>query len=33
MAEFEQHFRRAKEAGLKVTLHIAEVGFPVIHHT
>ncbi|RPD58487.1 Metallo-dependent hydrolase [Lentinus tigrinus ALCF2SS1-6] len=25
MADFEQHFRRAKEAGLKVTLHIAEV--------
>ncbi len=28
MADFEQHFRRAKEAGLKVTLHIAEVGGP-----
>lgn len=26
MAEFEQHFRAAKEAGLGVTLHIAEVG-------
>ena len=25
MKEFEEHFRKAKEAGLGVTLHIAEV--------
>lgn len=28
MNNFEQYFKKAKEAGLGVTLHIAEVCFP-----
>lgn len=32
MTTFEEHFRKAKEAGLGITLHIAEVRCPLRLH-